>query len=82
MKKFLLIVLTVVLLLLISGAVLHKGRQPDPFPINSQSAAMLQPGPLEVLKHPATFIDDSRPTEPNGDYEGDPTRRPKRRGRA
>ena len=75
MKKFLLVILTGIALLLVAGAVLNSGRQPEAFPIGSQSAAFLQPGPLTVRSYSATFIDDSRPTDANGDYAGNSSRR-------
>jgi predicted dienelactone hydrolase len=70
MKKLLWIVLVVVILLAVSCSVLNLGKQPQPFPSGSRSEAALQPGSLEVLRHEETFIDDSRPTDVNGDYPG------------
>jgi len=75
MKKVLLIVLVIVLLLMVSGAVIQNGKQPDAFPENSRSAAMLQPGPMAIHMHETSFVDDSRPTQANGDYAGDAVRR-------
>ena len=75
MKKLLLVIAIAMLLLLASGAVLVNGRQPQPFPQGSESASLLQPGQFAVGQHPATFVDDSRPTAANGDYSGDPNRR-------
>jgi predicted dienelactone hydrolase len=75
MKKFLLVVLVIVLLLAVSGAVIQNGRQPEAFPEGSRSAALLQPGPMAIHMHEEVFIDDSRPTQANGDYAGDSVRR-------
>ncbi|MEH6584667.1 MAG: hypothetical protein V7754_22255 [Halioglobus sp.] len=75
MKKFMWAVLVVVLLLAVSCGVLQSGKQPEPFPAGSRSETQLQPGPLAIHKHEETFIDDSRPTDANGDYAGDPARR-------
>lgn len=70
MKKFLVVVLVVVVALGVLLAVLATGRQPEPFPADSVSEARLQPGPLSVAHYDVTFVDDSRPTNPNGDYAG------------
>jgi len=66
----------VVFLLLIAGAVmLMTGRQPQPFYAKSESASRLHPGPASVGQYDETFVDESRPTEANGDYPGDASRR-------
>ncbi len=75
MKKFLLVVLVFLVFLLLTGAVLHYGRQPEPFIATSVSASLLQPGPLKVKQYETVFIDRSRPTDANGDYAGAPERR-------
>lgn len=75
MKKLIKVVLGIFLLLAIAGAVLQNGRQPQPFPVGSISAVLLQHGSMEVLQQETTFIDDSRPTMANGDYGGDSVRR-------
>lgn len=74
MKKFLLVMLVLALLLLVSGAVLKNGKQAEAFPAGSQSEALLQPGPLQVLQKELVLVDDSRPTRANGDYAGDSKR--------
>ncbi len=72
MKK----VTLVVCLLLIAGfALLMTGRQPQPFYIKSESASRLQPGPASVAQYDETFVDESRPTQANGEYPGDTSRR-------
>lgn len=58
------------LFLLLGAAVFTTGKQPQPFPDNSESAARVQPGTLDVASYSATFEDNSRPTAPNGDYPG------------
>lgn len=70
MKKLLWIALVLVILLGVSCSVLTLGKQPQPFPPGSSSEAALQRGSLEVHRHEETFIDDSRPTDANGDYPG------------
>ncbi len=74
MKKFFVVLLVLVVALGLLFAVLATGRQPEPFPANSASEARLQPGPLEVVHYDLTLVDDSRPTNANGDYPGDPVR--------
>lgn len=67
----------VVILLLLSAAscsVLTLGKQPKPFPVDSISNSILQPGVLETSSFKETFIDTSRPTAANGDYPGDSVR--------
>lgn len=70
MKQFLWWVSLFVAFLAAFGAVLHYGKQAEPFPPGSQSEALLQPGPMSVQKYAEIFIDDSRPTGANGDYSG------------
>ena len=66
-------VLVLVLLLAASGAVFQYGREPEPFPIGSESEAPLQPGPKQVQKYEVIFIDDGRPVNAN-DAAGDSAR--------
>ena len=68
-------VLIVVLLLAVSCTVLSNGKQAEPFPVGSKSAERLQPGPVAIHEHEETFVDASRPTNANGDYAGDSSRR-------
>ena len=74
MKKLLLVLGVAVALLLISGAVLVTGKQAAPFASDLESSRWLQRGPLEVHSHEESFIDTSRPTNPNGDFAGAPQR--------
>jgi predicted dienelactone hydrolase len=75
MKKFLLVMLVLALLLLVSGAVLKNGKQAEVFPAGSQSEALLQPGPMQVLQQELVLVDERRATRANGDYAGDSKRR-------
>lgn len=70
MARFFKILLGLVVVLIITGTVLSTGKQPEPFPENSQSALLLKPGPLTVASFDETFIDSSRPTNANNDYPG------------
>jgi dienelactone hydrolase len=70
MARFFKILLGFVVVLLIAGTIISTGKQPEPFPENSQSALLLQPGPLPVASFDETFIDPSRPTNANNDYPG------------
>jgi predicted dienelactone hydrolase len=65
----------ILLLLLVVGAILANGKQPEAFPPQSQSASRLKPGPLAVRSQRIALVDDSRPTAPNGSYAGDSFRR-------
>jgi dienelactone hydrolase len=71
MKKFLIAALV---LILGSCAVLNLGKQPEPFTAGSQSETRLAPGPFEVVMRKEVFVDTTRPTQANGDYEGDDKR--------
>ncbi len=70
MKKVLIALLILVFVGIASAAVLKNGRQAEPFPPGSESDSRLQPGPLAVVSQPVTFLDESRPTEANGDFPG------------
>lgn len=75
MKTFLKVLLVVVAILALVVLVLARGKQPEAFPVNSESAARLQPGTLAVSHFDTVFIDHSRPTVANGDFPGTPERR-------
>lgn len=75
MKKVMWAVLIVVVLLAVSCSVLTNGKQAEPFPSGSNSEERLQPGPAAIHEHEETFVDVSRPTNANGDYAGDSSRR-------
>ncbi len=67
MRKLLLILLA---LLVASGLVLAFGKQPEPLPEGSISAARLAPGPFRVVSFDETFVDSSRPSPAHGSFEG------------
>jgi dienelactone hydrolase len=71
MRKLLWVLLVTVAVVGVSCSVLNMGKQPEPFPVGSQSELRLQPGPMDVVTREQVFRDDSRPTNPNGDYPGD-----------
>ncbi|MEZ5571246.1 MAG: hypothetical protein R3E64_04405 [Halioglobus sp.] len=75
MKKLLLLAVLLTVFVLIAGTILHYGRQPMPFSKKSESAALLQPGPLLITTESVTYVDKSRPTDANGDFTGAPERR-------
>lgn len=75
MKWFYVTALSLVAFLVIGGFIVVTGKQPEPFPEGTQSAALLQPGSLAIANYEETFIDSSRPTEANGDFAGEPERR-------
>ena len=70
MKKLLL----VLLVLLGIAAILVLGKQPDTFPPQSASAAILEPGAMLVARYEEVFVDATRPTQSNNDYPGDSVR--------
>lgn len=75
MKKVVIALLILVFVGVTSGAVLKNGRQATPFPAGSESESRLQPGPLAVRSQSVTFVDESRATDANGDFQGDTARR-------
>ena len=48
--------------------------RPGPLPTGSDSAARLRPGPYSVHLSEFVWVDESRPTDANGDYPGSPQR--------
>lgn len=70
MARFFKILLGLIIVLIISGTILVTGKQAEPFPADSQSILVLQPGALPVASYKQVFIDRSRPTNANGDYPG------------
>lgn len=75
MKWFWITALALATFLLAGAVILTNGKQPEPFPANSESALRVQPGTLGVESFAVTFIDTSRPTDANGDFAGQPSRR-------
>ena len=55
-------------LLAVLGLVLAGGRQPVPFPPDSESAQRLQAGPWRVSSHDFTFLDETREPSANGGF--------------
>ena len=72
--KILRLALALVSLLLIVLGVALVATRPEPLTPGTQSARRLQPGPYPVEKAEDVWVDKSRPTAANGDYEGAPTR--------
>ena len=48
--------------------------QPTPLPSGSESETRMAPGPYAVEKSEETWVDPSRPTASNGDFDGAPDR--------
>jgi len=70
-KKFLLLLLVLVVLLALSPLFFWR---PQPFPAGSESAARLDDGPLIVVEQAIDWRDESRPTAANGGFPGEPGR--------
>jgi len=66
--------LVVVALLLVGALYLRYGRRPPPLPENTESAALLEPGPHTVGVRELTLVDSTRSTQAYGDYPGAETR--------
>ena len=58
------------LVLGVSLAVAYRASAPEPPPADSESARRLASGPLPFASVDRTFVDRSRATNPNGDFEG------------
>lgn len=72
--KILRILLLVVVLLSAGVGLALIATRPDPLPEGSESARRLEPGPHAVALTEAVWIDASRATAANGDFEGAPER--------
>jgi dienelactone hydrolase len=70
MRKSIKIAVAVVGVLAVSATFLSNGKQAQPFPQDSASAARLLVGPLAVMSHNEVFVDESRPSQAHGDYAG------------
>lgn len=68
--------IALVVIVVLAAAVLYLqfGNRPEPLPDNLQSAQMLRPGPYDVDAFDVTLVDETRPTQANGDYPGAETR--------
>jgi predicted dienelactone hydrolase len=74
MKWFYASALALIAFLVLGGFVLVNGKQPTPFPDGSESAARVVPGDLGVASFDIELTDESRATNPNGDFAGEPAR--------
>jgi len=72
--KILRILLLIILLLGVSLGISLAVTRPEPPPDGSESARRLEPGPYAVDLSEEIWIDPSRRTDANGDYEGDDQR--------
>ncbi len=72
MNRVLKILLGVTVVLVVAVIYVLNPRLPSPE--GEQSAALYQPGVLGVERKPIALVDRSRPTDPNGDFEGRPER--------
>ena len=75
MKWFFATALALAAFLVVGGIILSTGKQPEPFPQTSESALRVQPGTLGVTRYEIELTDESRKTNPNGEYSGDSVRR-------
>jgi predicted dienelactone hydrolase len=74
MKRTARIVAALVIALATSLGVAYRASAPVPPPAGSESARLLDPGPLPVASVDRTFVDRSRATNANGDFAGAPER--------
>lgn len=73
MNTFVKILLGLVAVLVIAAVYIFNPVLPTPE--GQQSAALYQPGTLGVARESLDLTDTSRPTQPNGDFDGSPERR-------
>lgn len=64
------ILLSLVVLLLASGAYLQFGNLPQPLSADTQSSRWLEKGIYDVSYFDVELVDDTRPTQKNGEYVG------------
>lgn len=72
MNGFLKILLGLAAVLILAAVYVFNPSLPTPD--GEQSAALYQPGSLGVSRQSIALTDPSRPTNPNGDFEGSPVR--------
>ncbi len=72
--KILKIAIVLVGLLVVGFGIAWAATAPAPLPQDTASAARLAPGPFDVERRELTWVDESRPTESNGGFEGAATR--------
>lgn len=64
------ILLWLAALLIALAVYIQFGNLPEPLPAESQSSHWLEKGTYDVSYFDVELVDDTRPTQPNGDYEG------------
>lgn len=74
LRNLLVGIVALVLLVLAAAGVAWLRTAPEALPDDSESALRLMPGPYTVGEAEFTWVDDSRPTPPNGNYPGAPER--------
>ncbi len=62
--------ITLVVIVLVTGAAIFVLTPPNPLPTGEQSRAYYQPGTFGIIDRPFQVIDKSRPTSANNDFEG------------
>lgn len=75
MMKILKYALAILAIAGIALAFAWRQAEPPPLPQQSESAALLAPGPWTVRQEQFDLVDATRPTDPNGDFGGEPVRR-------
>lgn len=73
------ILIALALLLAVAVALLCYTARPEPVSPDSATAQWLAPGSYDVSYFDVTLIDDTRPTQPNGDFPGSAQRELKTR---
>ncbi|WP_269618545.1 alpha/beta hydrolase family protein [Zhongshania sp. BJYM1] len=69
------ILLSLFVLIIAVGVYLKFGNLPEPLPADSQSSQWLERGIYDVTYFDVELVDDTRPTQKNGDFEGSNERR-------
>ena len=69
------ILLSLTVLLIIAAVYLRFGHLPEPLPADTQSSHWLEGGIYDVSYFDVELVDDTRPTQKNGDYAGSDERR-------
>jgi predicted dienelactone hydrolase len=72
MNRFLKILLTLAVILVLAALYVLNPRPPTPE--GEQSALLYQPGASGITREPVSLTDTSRSTPPNGDFEGSAAR--------
>lgn len=74
MRKSVWIISILLVLAIIALCIFIFAKQPSPLPENSKSASLLQHGPYGVGTLNIEFVDTTRTTQSNKDFEGSPAR--------